>query len=111
MDSISTQRADRSAYFEMVSAILRRQRVAVEVLSSTLGDQIAEEGSAIDGLAYEPRTDTLHLYAGLYHHAVPHPREVFADSAGPGLKLIAIKDGAGQPQIIYFRAPRLLEAS
>ena len=92
-------------YFDEVSKSLRAQRVKVEIVGLGLGDRIAADWIALDGLTYDPSDDALTLFAeGLQHH-IRHPRKIHVDADLDALNSLQAVDDQGDYHIVQLSAP------
>lgn len=97
---------DRLAeYFEDFSKrLLRdttRQGVDAEIVGPDIGHQQAVHGARLEGITYDPRSDTLEIALDTGDHRVERPREVWVTEAPNGLLTdLQIVRGDGAREII-----------
>lgn len=104
-------RARWQAYFDQVSKSLRDQRVKVEVVGLGLGDRIAADWLALDGLTYDPHDDALTVFAeGLEHH-IRKPVKIHVDADLASMNSLEAVDAEGDHHIVLLSAPLRLSGS
>ncbi len=92
-------------YFDGVSKSLRAQRVKVEVIGLGLGDRIAVDWMALDGLTYDPKDDALTVFAEGLAHRIAHPRRIDIEQDLASLHSLDAVDDEGDHHIVQLSAP------
>lgn len=105
------ERAQWQPYFDRVSRSLSGERAQVETAGLTLGDQINQEWTRLDGLAYDPKDDIFEIVTGDMDHLIAHPKDIYVDEAGTSLRAIDVVDADGNHQIVKLKQPLTLPAS
>lgn len=68
-------------FFNGMSAVVRGKQVEIEVVGLDLGDEVQAEWVPLNGLTYEPKQNTLYVYAGELDHAIADRRRSPSSSA------------------------------
>jgi hypothetical protein len=99
--------------FDHLSTTLMGKRAEIETASLDWGDQIEAEWLPFLGITYDPKDDLIEILLEStkqenLDHLISHPREVYVDAGGSGLRSMAIIDGDGTMQIVNLRDPLML---
>lgn len=98
-------RARWQHYFDEISKSLHAERVKVEVTGLGLGDRIAADWIALDGLTYDPNDDALTVFCEGLQHNIRHPRKIHVDVQSDGLHSLEAVDSEDDHHIIQLSAP------
>lgn len=100
------QRAQWKPYFDTVSRILVGKQAEINIAGPTVGDQIEQEWSLLNGFAYDPKDDVFEVVIeDQVDHLIPHPKEIYVDDAGVMLRSVDVVDADGNHQIVLLREP------
>lgn len=102
-------RDDFERYFEDISRFITNQQIELGVFGLDIGDQIESEWAPLDGISYEPKTDTLFVHTKYVDHAIYGPQEVIVAETNARIHAISVKDADRRSHILQFRSPLLLE--
>lgn len=105
------ERAQWQPYFNRVSRSLSGERAQIETAGLTLGDQIVQEWTRLDGLAYDPKDDIFEIVIGDMDHLIAHPKDIYVDETDTMLRSIDVVDAEGNHQIVKLKQPLSLPAS
>lgn len=103
-------RSNWQAYLDRVSKALGAQRVTVEVTGLGLGDQYAARSLPLTGLSYDPRDETLTVFAEGLEHRIVRPRSLHIDHELDVLHSLQAVDGEGNHHIVQLNEPLSLPA-
>lgn len=88
------------------------KQVDIEVTGLSIGDQTAAEHLPLNGLTYEPKSDTFFIYSDgkgtNVDHAIAHPQEIWVELGPTGLSRVVVKEEGDQQQFIVLRDPLAL---
>lgn len=97
--------------FDQVSKSLHGQRVKVEVVGpGDLGDRIAADWIALQGLTFDPHDDALTVFADGLEHRVRHPSRIDVEAEGVSVSSVQAVDGEGRRHIVLLSEPLSLPA-
>jgi hypothetical protein len=101
-------------FFDGMTVVMRGRLVEIDVVGLDIGDLVQAEWLPLNGLTYEPRSDTLYVYAGprdsVLDHAIAHPREISVQLAEEGVQQVVVADEDGRQQFLRLRSPLALPA-
>ncbi|MET8145991.1 DUF5335 family protein [Sphaerisporangium sp. NPDC005288] len=107
-------RGEWREFFDAMTRDYEGVEVTVEVVSRDLGDLIEAERSPLAYLEYDPKDDEFAVGLGgpsgdtVTRHAVPHPRQIMADTVQQGsVRAFDVVDAEGAQTIVTLRRPRL----
>lgn len=103
------EKPNLEAYFDDISRFIKYQNVELGVFGLDIGDQIESEWALLDGISYEPKTDTLFVHTKYVDHAIHRPISVIVAESMAKIHSISIKDHEKQSHVLQFRTPILLE--
>ena len=103
------EKDDFECYFEDISKFINNQQIELGVFGLDIGDQIESEWAPLDGISYEPKTDTLFVHTKYVDHAIQGPVQVLVAETNARIHAISVKDSAGRSHILQFRSPLMLE--
>jgi uncharacterized protein DUF5335 len=105
-------RAGWQVYFERMSRVMAKdgKQAELEVESLDLGDQLAAEWVALDGITYDHKDDLIEMVLGDLDHLIRQPREIWVDEVGPSLASMEVVDREGARHILKLRTPLMLPA-
>ena len=109
--SMAAQKIDKlkwSVFFDWFSRGMLGARVALEVASLDLGDQIEAEWLPLLGITYDDKDDLLEIALEGVDHLIYGPREVWADLNVGELGSFEVIDDRDVSQIIKLRQPLML---
>ena len=92
-------------YFDAISKGLGAREVEIEVGSLELGEQVAADWIALNGLTYDPQDNVLQIITGSFEHNIRNPQEIYVEENQGALLAIEALDGDGAKQIVKLRAP------
>ena len=75
----------------------------IEVTALNIGDQIQAEWVPLMGIGYDPKDDIVDIELDGLDHIIHHPRDIYLDNGGSGLKLYEIVDAEGIKHIIKLK--------
>ena len=104
------QRAEWQPYFDRVSRTLGGERAEIETAGLPVGDQINQEWTLLNGLAYDPKDDVFEIVTETLDHLIYRPREIYVDQAGTALRSVEVVDSDGNHQIVKLKQPVSLPA-
>lgn len=114
MDFDKIPREKWQTFFDSMSKALEGKVVDIEVVGLDLGDQMATSSLPLNGIAYEPKSDTVYVYTDErerdHDHAIPRPREIFVQVGDTGLDQVVILDEDDHKHFVRLRAPLELPA-
>lgn len=99
------QRAQWQPYFDRVSRTLSGERAEIETVGLSVGDQINQEWTLLNGLAYDPKDDVFEIVTETLDHLIYRPKEIYVDEAGTALRSVEVIDAGGNHQIVKLRQP------
>lgn len=105
------QRAEWQPYFDRVSRTLGGERAEIETTGLTIGDQVNQEWTLLNGLAYDPKDDVFEIVTETLDHLIYRPQEIYVDQAGTALRSIEVVDAEGNRQIVKLKQPVSLPAA
>ena len=92
--------------------VTENKRVDIEVTGLSIGDQTAAEHLPLNGLTYEPKSDTFFIYSDgsgrNLDHSIAHPKEIWVELGPTGLSRVVVKEEGDQQQFIVLREPLAL---
>jgi hypothetical protein len=100
---------DFESYFEDISKFIKNQQIELGVFGLEIGDQIESEWAQLDGISYEPKTDTLFVHTKYVDHAITGPQQVLVAESREKIHAISVKDADRRSHVLQFRSPLLLE--
>lgn len=103
----SLERQDWSLFFDGASRKLdpKAHQVEIEIAGDDVGDQEAVRALGLQGLTYDAKADEFEVVAEGIDHLISHPREIFVDLEGGGLRTVTVIDGEGNKQFIRVTPP------
>lgn len=101
-------RADWQVYFDRMSRVMDGKQAELEAASLGLGDQIAVEWVALEGITYDPKDDLVEMILQDLDHLIRHPQEIWVDEEGLALANVEVVDREGVRHILKLREPLLL---
>ena len=96
-------------FFDDFAGVLSTEsrQVDIEVAGLAIGDQTAAQHLPLNGLTYEPKTDTFYIYSdgsgANLDHAIVHPKEIWVELGPTGLSRVVVKEEGDQQQFIVLR--------
>lgn len=104
------QRAEWQPYFDRVSRTLGGELAEIETAGLPIGDQVNQEWTPLNGLAYDPKDDVFEIVTETLDHLIYHPQQIYVDEAGPALRSVDVVDADGNHQIVRLKQPLTLPA-
>jgi hypothetical protein len=101
-------RADWQVYFDRMSRVMDAKQAELEVESLGLGDQIASEWVALDGITYDSKDDLVEMILEDLDHLIRHPQEIWVEEEGLALANLEVVDREGVRHILRLRDPLML---
>ena len=104
---MSTQKiaAERWAeYFDHLSSVTDSQRVKIELVGLSLGDQIEIDYVDFEGISYDKRDNIISVHTDELGHHIQKPKAVFIEENEQGLASMQIIDKDNNQHILYFKA-------
>lgn len=98
-------------YFDDISKFIKNQHIELGVFGLDIGDQIEAEWAPLDGISYEPKTDTLFVHTKYVDHAIHKPLQIIVAETASQIHAISVKDYERRSHILQFRSPVLLESN
>ena len=102
-------RDDFEKYFDDISKFITNQQIELGVFGLDIGDQIESEWAPLDGISYEPKTDTLFVHTKYVDHAILGPQQIIVAETNSRIHAISVKDADRRSHILQFRSPLMLE--
>ncbi len=95
---------DLQHYFDHFSSVIPTQLVEIEVAGLDIGDQIAAEWVALEGISYDSKDDIIVVdLADEYQHTIKNPQQVAVEEDNDGIHSIEIKCGEGHLHILKLK--------
>jgi hypothetical protein len=95
-------KAEWEQYFDRISKEMPAANVEMSVEGLDLGHQYLASRIPLEGITYDPASDTLTFFFEALGHNVAAPREVWVDERPDGLHSLAVVDSDGHQQIVVF---------
>ena len=102
-------RDDFEKYFEDISKFITNQHIELGVFGLDIGDQIESEWAPLDGISYEPKSDTLFVHTKYVDHAIHQPQRIIVAETNARIHAISVTDSEKRSHILQFRSPLMLE--
>ena len=95
---------DLQHYFDHFSSVIPTQLVEIEVAGLEIGDQIAAEWVALEGITYDSKDDVIVVdLADKFQHIIKNPQQVAVEEDNEGIHSIEIKCGEGHLHLLKLK--------
>lgn len=111
MTTRKLESSDWQRYFDEVAKHLPAMRVGISILGDKLGAQLESEDSALIGISFDPKDQTLEVATPNISHRVPNPKEIYVREQAGRLSSIEVIVEDGTKQIIELQPLPSLPAS
>lgn len=111
MTTQQLRRTQWQPYFDHVSRRLGGEHVEIQTAGLNVGDQINQEWTLLNGLAYDPKNDVFEVVTDALDHLIAHPKDIYVEEDGTVLRSIDIVDADGNHRIVKLKQPLPLPAS
>jgi Family of unknown function (DUF5335) len=105
MPLIELARARWQPFFDGLSKSLRAQRVKIEVTGLGLGDRIAADWVALDGMSYDRKDDAVTIFSEGLRHQIRHPNRIHVDEQLDRVHSLELVDRDGDHHIVLLSDP------
>jgi hypothetical protein len=108
MDSL--EKPQVKTFLDRISSSLEGVQAEVEIAGLDVGDQVEQHWTALTGVSYDVKSDTITISTASHTHNIRRPLDVYARwNAGPVEQLI-FSDPDGRRYFVKFRRPLVLPA-